>query len=202
MNPLGGALTHLGYPAIFLVLFIEAIGIPSPDEATLFVAGMAAGRGLLNGPLAMLAAALGAFSGSCVSYALARRLGRPLILHYGRKVGLNEERFAQAERFVTRYESGAVFLGRIVTGVRLVIGYAAGLFEIPTRVFVLWSALGAVAWAIIDVGAGMVLGSEIVNLEGMARHHLALSAFGLLACLAALGAYFAYRRARRKGASG
>lgn len=193
--PVGGSVSHLGYPAIFLVLLIEAIGIPSPDEATLFVAGMAAGRGLLNGPVAMLAAALGAFTGSVISYFLARRLGRPIILRYGRRVGLSEERLGQAERFMARYESGAVYLGRIVTGVRLVIGYAAGLFEIPPGVFMLWSALGAASWAIIDVGAGMVLGSEVTRIEHVVAHHVEWSIVG---AVIVVGAAFAYGMARRR----
>lgn len=191
---MGATVGHLGYPAIFLVLFLEAVGIPSPDEATLFLAGMAAGRGLLSGPLAMLAAFLGAFLGSLVSYTLARRLGRPLVLRYGQRVGLTEARLAQAEAFVARYEQGAVFLGRIVTGVRLVIGYAAGVFEIPPAVFAVWSALGAATWAILDVGAGMLLGHEVGSLRTLIMQHLVVSSAAALVVLAGVGAYLLLHR--------
>lgn len=196
-----GTLTHLGYPAIFLVLWIEAIGIPSPDEATLFVAGMAAGRGLLNGPLAMLSASAGALLGSLVSYALARRLGRPLVLHYGRRVGLTEDRLRAAERFMERYGARAVYLGRIITGVRLVIGYAAGLFEIPPGVFVLWSALGALTWSVLDVGAGMLLGSEILRIEAAVTHRLVLASVIAAFLIALAAAYALYRRRQGRRAS-
>jgi membrane protein DedA with SNARE-associated domain len=155
------AMGPAAYALLALVLLIEALGIPSPDEATLFVAGIAVGRGDLNWLGAVASSAAGAFAGSLVSYALARRLGRPLILHYGRRVGLSEARLVAVERFMHERGAWAALVGRIVSGVRLVIGYAAGLFGMEPGPFALASATGAVVWSIIDISAGMVIGHRL-----------------------------------------
>jgi membrane protein DedA with SNARE-associated domain len=48
------------------------------------------------------AATFGSWFGSAVSYLVARRLGRPLILRYGRYVFLPEKKWALAEEWINR----------------------------------------------------------------------------------------------------
>jgi membrane protein DedA with SNARE-associated domain len=196
-------LSHLAGPwpylAVFLVVLLEAVGVPSPDEVTLFAAGLAAGRGLLSWPLVMLAATLGAAVGANVSYLIAVKGGRPLLLHYGRRVGLTEARVASAERFFMRYGHAAVFLGRIISGVRLVVGYAAGLFGVPWHAFAVYSVLGAAAWAVLDVGAGVLIGRRLPAIEQ------ALAArwpWGVGVALLIVAAAAGYARARRRRGAG
>jgi len=160
------------YGLVFLILFAEAVAIPSPDELALFLAGLAVGRGEMNWFATVGASALGALCGAVVSYALARRLGRPLILHHGRRVGLTEERLRSVEGFLEGRGHWAPFLGRLVTGVRLVIGYASGLFGIDPRTFVAFSAAGAVTWSIIDVSVGALIGDRLPAILATVRAHL------------------------------
>lgn len=175
----------LAYAILFVVLLIEGLGVPSPDEVTLFAAGMAAGRGTLNLPAVVFTGALGALCGAVLSHFIARRVGRPLVLAYGKRLGLTEPRFANMERFFVRHGLWAVFLGRIISGVRLVVGYAAGLFGVPTAPFVVWSLAGAVAWAGLDAGAGFFIGTRWAVVWRTARLHgpLAVSVFVLTALI-------------------
>ena len=50
----------------------------------------------------------------------------------------------QAERFFERHGGKAIFLGRWVTGVRVVIAWAAGASDYPWWRFFLWNAAGAI----------------------------------------------------------
>ena len=186
------AMGPAAYGVVALVLLAEALGIPSPDEATLFLAGIAVGQGALSWPLAVLASALGAFIGALVSFALARRLGRPLILHHGRRVGLTEARLGTVEGFVRRWGVGAAFLGRIVSGVRLVIGYGAGLFGMRAGPFAAASAAGALVWSAADVTAGMLLGGHMAAIGRFATGHLWIAAV----LVAALAVVLVLRRRR------
>lgn len=165
------ALGPEAYGLLALVLFAEAIGIPSPDEATLFVAGIAVARGDLNWFAVVGSSAAGALAGALVSYTLATRVGRPLIVRYGRRVGLSDQRLDSLEGFMRR-GALAAFLGRIVSGVRLVIGYASGLFGMRRSVFVVASAAGALVWSAADVTAGMLIGHRIAAVGRFARAHL------------------------------
>lgn len=181
------------YGLLALVLFAEACGIPSPDELALFLAGIAVGRGGLSWPDAVLSSAFGAVVGAMLSYTLARRLGRPLILHHGRRVGLTETRLAAVETYVARWGMGAAVLGRVVSGVRLVIGYAAGLFGMAPAPFVLASGVGALVWSMLDVTAGMLLGAHARAIGGFAASHVWL-ALPLLVVLVAAYALWHFRK--------
>ncbi len=151
-------LHQYGYAAIFLVLFLEAVGIPAPSEITLVTAGVMAAQGQLSAPLAIVVAACGSTGGACVSYLIGRTGGRKLILLYGRRVGITEERMTRVEKLFTRWGMGAVIVGRILSGVRLLISYPAGFFEMPFSRFLVATVIGALAWPILAVEAGRVLG--------------------------------------------
>ena len=186
------AMGPAAYGVLALVLFAEAVGVPSPDEATLFLAGVAVGRGDLSWPLVVGASAFGAVAGSLVSFGLARRLGRPLILHHGRRVGLTEGRLARVEAFVRQRGAWAAYLGRIISGVRLVIGYACGLFGMQTAPFATASVAGALTWSALDVTAGMILGDHMAAIGRFARDHLLVAV--LLAAVIAAALALWHRR--------
>jgi membrane protein DedA with SNARE-associated domain len=135
---------------------------------------------------------LGGTAGALIAYGLALRAGRPLLLRHGSRIGLNEARFAAAERFFARYGLMAVFLGRIISGVRLVVGYAAGLFGVAPRPFVGYSVLGALTWALLDSGAGLLVGRHLAGLEAVAVRYAPL----WLALAVALGAAYGMWRRR------
>lgn len=151
-------LHQYGYAAIFLVLFLEAVGIPAPSEITLVTAGVMAAQGQLSAPVAILVAACGSTGGAMVSYLIGLRGGRKLILLYGKRVGITDQRLERVEKLFTRYGMGAVIVGRILSGVRLLISYPAGFFEMPFPRFLIATVIGALAWPILAVEAGRVLG--------------------------------------------
>ncbi len=152
-------LHQYGYLLIFVVLFLEAVGIPAPSEITLVTAGVMAARGELSAPAAILVAAAGSTAGAMLSYLIGLRGGRKLILLYGRRFGVTAARLERVERFFTRYGMGAVIVGRILSGVRLLISYPAGFFEMPFGRFLVATVIGALAWPLLAVEAGRVLGS-------------------------------------------
>ena len=152
-------LHQYGYLLIFVVLFLEAVGIPAPSEITLVTAGVMAAQGELSAPVAIVVAAAGSTAGAIISYLIGLRGGRKLILLYGRRFGVTDARLERVEHFFTRYGMGAVIVGRILSGVRLLISYPAGFFEMPFPRFLLATVIGALAWPLLAVEAGRVLGN-------------------------------------------
>lgn len=151
-------IAHYGYIAIFLVLGVESLGIPSPSEITLVLAGVAVSQGRLSYPLVIAVGALGSTTGAAVAYTIARRGGRPLILHYGRRVGLGEQRLADIEHWFETRGAWAIVIGRILSGVRALISYPAGIVAMPMARFLTLTAVGAVLWPLIAVSAGWAIG--------------------------------------------
>ncbi len=150
----------IGYPLLYLVLLVESIGIPSPSEASLVYAGVLAGEGKLSLPLVIIVGALGSITGANIAYWIAVRGGRKLILRYGSRIGLTETRLLQAEGFFRNRGETALLIGRLISGVRALISYPAGLFEMPYPRFLLFTSIGALLWPLLAAGAGYLVGPK------------------------------------------
>src|SRR5439155_1393179 len=60
----------------------------------------------------VVAGTLGSYLGATAAYWVARWLGRPLLLRYGKFVFCPEDKVLRAERWLARYEVGGVFFAR------------------------------------------------------------------------------------------
>ena len=142
------------------MLLVESLGIPSPSEASLVYAGVLAGEGKLSLPLVIIVGALGSITGANIAYWIAIRGGRKLIVRYGTRIGLTDARLEQAEGFFRRRGDAALLIGRLLSGVRALISYPAGLFEMPYPRFLIFTSIGALLWPLIAAGAGYLVGPK------------------------------------------
>ena len=75
-----------GYGGVVLLMSMESSVFPVPSEVVVPPAAILAARG--DGGMNMwgvvLAGTLGSYLGSCITYAAALWLGRPLVLRYGK----------------------------------------------------------------------------------------------------------------------
>ncbi|WP_423822375.1 DedA family protein [Salinisphaera sp. SPP-AMP-43] len=132
--------------AIFMLVLIEDFGVPVPGETALISAALLASQGKL--PIAWLlpAAWLGAVIGDNIGYAIGRLGGRRLVLRYGARVGITDERLGRVERFFARRGGVIVVVARFFVGLRQLNGIVAGIGCMAAPRFVLYNALGAALW--------------------------------------------------------
>jgi len=96
-----------------------------------------------------------------VSYWVARAVGRPLILRYGRYVFLPEKKWELAEAWINRYSVVGVFFARWLPVVRHVVSLPAGVARMKFVPFSLSTILGSLAWSWVLARFGQeVLGSD------------------------------------------
>ena len=69
--------------------------------------------------------------------------------------------------FFARYGSAAVFFGRWLPGLRVVASWLAGAERMPWQRFVLWNALGGIAWASTIGALAYVLGKSAAGSLGV-----------------------------------
>ena len=74
----------LEYSGIFLLMLVESSFIPFPSEVIMIPAGYLASKGEMNMIALILCGILGSLLGALVNYYLAIRLGRPLLIRYGK----------------------------------------------------------------------------------------------------------------------
>ncbi len=139
--------SHYGYWAVFLVLGLEAFGIPIPGETILIVAGTYAGtHHNLSVWLIWLVAFLGVELGATLSYWVGVRGGYPLLKRYGHYIRMNEPQVKVGRYVFDRYGAPVVSFGRFVTVLRTYVAFLAGTNRMNPFRFQVFNILGAVVW--------------------------------------------------------
>lgn len=150
-----------GYVGIIGLMFLENLFPPIPSELIMPFAGFAAARGELSVTLVILSGIFGTIIGNMFWYELARAIGtartKRLCERFGRWIGVRAEDLDKAEETLRRWGPLAVFLGRIMPGIRTVISIPAGLIEMPRATFYAWTTLGTAIWVGALTMAGYVL---------------------------------------------
>src|SRR5919197_2184187 len=176
-------LNRHGLIAAFVFLLIEEAGVPVPvpGDVLMLILGVHAREGLIPIWQAVGVTWLGTIIGSTFLYFASRLAGRGLVYRYGRFVRLTPERLDKAERWLNRHGSRAVFLGRLVPGLRIVTAVACGVFGVPFTVFFPAMSIGALLYILVYTLLGYFLGPPVLSL--LEKVHIQ---FGLLGSLVPL----------------
>lgn len=188
-----GTIGAMGYPGIFLLMAMESSVIPVPSELVMPPAGYLAQQGRMNAYLAVFWGTVGSLAGAYANYFAAHHLGRPLVLRYGRYVGITEHKFAQVERFFLEHGEISTFIGRLFPVVRHLISIPAGLAGMNHLRFSAYTLAGAGIWVAILTAIGYALGA---NQELIVRYsHQALLLVAAASALLVAGYVWRHRRA-------
>jgi membrane protein DedA with SNARE-associated domain len=137
----------------------------------------------------------GSLAGALVNYYLAIRLGRPLILKYGKYVFLGPDTLAKVDLFFEKHGEIATFNGRLIPGIRQLISLPAGLARMNMPRFVLYTSLGAGIWVTILTLLGFVLGSQ-EELIRSRLHEFTIAAVVFVVLTSVM--YYLWQRKRRR----
>jgi len=148
------------YALLFAIVFSETGFVVTPflpGDSLLFAAGALAGQGDLSifGMLVLLIVA--AFTGNAVNFSVGRFVG-PRVFQSGHRL-LNKAYLDRGHAFFEQYGGKAVVLGRFVPIVRTFVPFVAGAAQMTPAAFVLYNAVGAIAWVTLCLGAGWLFGN-------------------------------------------
>src|SRR5262245_27084724 len=152
------------------ILAIEAVGAPVPGESLLIFASVLAGRGEMSLPALLVSAWAGSVIGDNLGYLIGRKLGRGVVLRYGAKVGLTEERFSGIESTYIRYGYATVLFARFLSILRQLNGILAGMLGMSWWRFALVDAIGAALWVIVWVFAPAYFSEHLSVIIALAHH--------------------------------
>jgi membrane protein DedA with SNARE-associated domain len=139
---------------------IESSVFPLPSELVMPPAGFLAAQGRMNPWLAVLAGTVGSVLGALANYAVAVRLGRPLLERYGKYILVRVHHLERAERYFRDHGEISTFIGRLIPILRHYISLPAGLARMRLAVFISYTALGAAIWCAVLTWVGWYLGSQ------------------------------------------
>jgi membrane protein DedA with SNARE-associated domain len=170
----------VGYVGLAGVMLVENVLPPIPSELVLPMVGLQVSAGQLLFWAAVLASTVGSVLGAWVLYAVGRFGGRPLALRLPRFLGVTAERLDRTERWFARRGDAIVLLARLVPGLRSAVSVPAGTLRMPVARFLLFTALGSLAWnaALIWLGTALAANWESVvgAISGASTYALAAAA--------------------------
>jgi membrane protein DedA with SNARE-associated domain len=153
---------HYGAWVVFVLVFLESIGLPLPGEAILISAAIFAGTTHnLSIARVLVSAVVGAILGSIIGFWIGDRYGYPLLLRYGSYVGLTQTRIKIAQYLFRRQGMAVVLIARFVAVLRSVVGFIAGANRMPFARFMIANSAGAVVWALFYGLGAYFLGKGI-----------------------------------------
>jgi membrane protein DedA with SNARE-associated domain/membrane-associated phospholipid phosphatase len=186
VDAIAGALAAFGPGVVFLLVFLESVGLPLPGETVLLASAALAASGRLSALIVVIAASSGAFGGGLLGYWLGRR-GRTYLMGPVSRSRMARRNAARARAFFRRYGVKAVFFGRFVAFLRSFLGITAGAAGMRPVPFAVYSGAGAVLWATSLTWLGYTFGRNLPRLErALGAAGLALAAALALAVILAL----------------
>ncbi len=147
-------ISHYGYAAVFSILVVEMVGIPLPAKTALIFCGFYWMKGIfLFFPL-LLCAAAGNIMGSSIAYGIGYSLGRPIVIRFGRFVGIKETKLDALEKKFIQYRVTVVLFAKFLAGIRVLAPYLAGINQMPFLLFSICNAASALIWAAFFIFIG------------------------------------------------
>ncbi|MDF1828072.1 MAG: VTT domain-containing protein [Legionellaceae bacterium] len=156
----------------FFIAFIESLaflGSIIPGTVVMTALGILAGSGVMRIDLTFIFAALGAIIGDVASYGLGYKFSDRLLtiwpfsryptwLEYG-------------QNYFDRHGTKSIFLGRFIGPLRSIIPVVAGMMRMKQLPFLTANIMSGIAWSIVYVTPGVLIGSASSELsaEGATR---------------------------------
>ena len=165
---------------------LESTVVPIPSEVIVPPAAyLAHTQGQFSFMGVVLAATAGSWLGASVMYWAARLLGRPVILRFGRYVGIGQAKLELAERWCAHYGPPGVLLSRLLPVIRHLIGIPTGILRMDFGRYALATLVGSLLWCSVLAWLGLSVGRHPELLAGSLHRFFALvlGASGILALL-------------------
>ncbi len=181
---------------IFLIIFVEQLGLPLPAVPFLLAAGALSADGKFNLPLGIGLTVMACTIANTFWFYLGRYRGVQ-VLRFLCRISLERDSCVRRTQNVfTRYGLRGLFVSKFVPGLGTVAPPLAGMFGISTGQFILVNAAGSLLYAVCFFSLGYLFSNQIDQLGTMISH-IGGGALGLLCVLVvSFIAYKFYQRQR------
>ncbi len=184
------------YAILFLIIYSETgvvIAPFLPGDSLLFVAGALCGMGALQLEWLVPLLVLAAFSGDNTNYWVGRLVGIQLLKRAGGRI-IRREHIDKTHAFYEKHGGKTVVLARFLPIIRTFAPFVAGIGMMHYRLFVMFSALGSVAWITSLTVAGYLFGNIPV-----VKNNLTLIIVGIIvvSLLPAISEFIRHRKSNQ-----
>ncbi|MCG8335343.1 MAG: DedA family protein [Proteobacteria bacterium] len=157
------------YAMILAILFACGLGLPVPEDITLFAAGFLAFKGRITLTGAFLVGMIGVLVGDSFMYWIGRIFGRKVFQWPLFRRMFTEARIKKAEEKIQKNARIICFTSRFAPGLRAPIYLTSGIMGVPFHVFFVMDALAALISVPVWVYLAYFLGDKIESLLEIAK---------------------------------
>jgi len=152
--------TKYGYTAVFILVFLQEIGMPNPlpNELLLMFSGYLSFKGILYLPGVLVTVISADFIGTNILYFIFYSTGTFILLKKPKWFPLSQKTL---DKLTTKINHGgykSIFLFRLTPFTRGYTSVICGLLQIKPKVFLPIALFSAITWATIYVVAGRLIG--------------------------------------------
>lgn len=189
-----GFINEYGYLAVFLLVFLQELGVPNPvpNELVLIFGGALTAIGGLNFWLMFLAAVAADAVGTTILFSVFYFFERKIMERIKKWEKINRK-LDQVKAKILAKGKPAIFVGRLLPFIRGYVSVAAGILNIPYRVFLPMIVFPALIWS----GGYVVLGHFLgTRWESVAKfiHQYQWVLLAVVVLLIAVWVYWRYRK--------
>ncbi len=165
------------YAILFAIIFAETGLVVAPflpGDSLLFVTGALCGMGSLELQVLLPLLLLAAFGGDNTNYWIGRLLGLRLLTHASPRF-IKHEHLEKTHLFFDKHGGKTIIFARFLPIIRTFAPFVAGIGTMTYRSFVMFSALGSLAW----IGSLTLAGYFFGNIP-VIKNNLTLMIVGII----------------------
>jgi len=184
-----------GYVLIFAWVFVEQAGLPIPSAPLLLAAGALSGMHQMNVWASIALAAAGALASDSMWYEIGQRKG-VRVLQLLCRISLEPDSCVRRTQQSFARNGPQVLLGaKFIPGLNAMAAPLSGIIRMGWRKFLLFDAIGALAWVSIFTVTGYAFSGQ---LEHVATRAAYLGEWLLVLLLGAFAAYILWKFYKRQ----
>src|SRR5574341_1010181 len=156
-------IARYGGAAIFLISFLENVGLPFPAFPFLMLGGAFSVSGAVSLPLVVAGAVAGALGADLIWYAAGKWRGKGVLFTLCRMSFNPDVCVENAVDQFHRRKIVTILFAKFLPGVNTVMPPLAGLAAVPLSLFLAADLFGALLWSSTGAGLGRIFGKEIAE---------------------------------------
>jgi membrane protein DedA with SNARE-associated domain len=198
-------ITKYGYLAIFILVFLQEIGMPNPfpNELILMFSGYLSFKGLLFLPFVIITALSADFLGTNILYLTFYTTGTIILKRKPKWFPLSD---SMIDRLTTKISRGgrlSIYVFRLTPFTRGYASVITGLLQVKPKVFLPIAIISAVTWASVYVVIGKMIGPswDVFASQIESYRNLLLAVLATVICMTLLVKYIMNRKMKKKSDS-
>ena len=150
---------HYGYIAIFLLVFMQEVGLPNPlpNELLLLFTGYLAFIGKLNFFYVFLSAMIGDIAGGVIQYTAFYFFGELIIKRKPKWVPLSTKKIEEVSTKINTSGQIGLFIGRLTPFIKGYVSVISGLMHFSPMKFVIVLLSSSIIWSLMYTVGGYLL---------------------------------------------